>query len=78
MVGLVYTATEGQVGVSDRWGKSCLGVMTAFGLNLMYVDPSTQLRCGTNTPSYGFPMERVHKFQHALRRSWWTAHLFLL
>ncbi|BEJ04065.1 hypothetical protein CcaverHIS641_0112400 [Cutaneotrichosporon cavernicola] len=61
IVGLVYTATEGQVGASYRWGKACLGLMVAFGVNLIY----------------GMPMERVNKFQHALRRSWWTAHLFL-
>ncbi|GMK57761.1 hypothetical protein CspeluHIS016_0405950 [Cutaneotrichosporon spelunceum] len=61
IVGLVYTATDGQVGASSRWGKSCLGLMVAFGVNLIY----------------GLQTERMHKFQHALRRSWWTAHLFL-
>ena len=37
LVGHGYTATAAQIGASHRWGKACLGVMTTFALNLMWV-----------------------------------------
>jgi hypothetical protein len=36
---LLYKANEAETGLSAKFGKACLGLMLAWGLNYLYVPP---------------------------------------
>ncbi|ODO03664.1 hypothetical protein L198_02515, partial [Cryptococcus wingfieldii CBS 7118] len=60
VMNVVYTAANGEMGVSHEFGKAALGLMVAWALNYLYMLPS----------------EPSAEYEHAFRRSWLTGVCF--